>query len=137
MRKIDFVAACLLIALVSCDRPACENENMAFDEYGIDSREYITELHTLIQRNDTESVEYWLESYVEENGKEYLLVNVQNKAICAKALIRMVDWTGMEGIKESKGVGYRGAKLSGLKFDFEDDLKNVELTFKGIDRIID
>ncbi len=132
--------AILIISLIflffsSCDRPECENSNQIFDKYSFDSEEYKAELISQISKYD--NIEYWFNKYIEEEGKEYLIVNAQNNSICAKAIIQVNDWNKIEDIKRTKGLGYRGAKLKGLKFDIEKDSIKTYFIYKDIESILD
>jgi hypothetical protein len=122
------------IAVISCDRSNCKNTNPIFDKYSPESEEYKTELVNYV---DQDKLTYWLESYKSENNKEYISVHIQGESLCAVGVIRVVDWRGIEGIKRTKGKGYRGAELVGLKFIAVKDSSTTELVYTGIDYIFD
>ena len=125
----------MLIFFASCDRQECKNENTVFESNNFDSEEYKTELISQISKYD--NIEYWFDKYIEENGKEYIIVNAQNDSICAKAILLVYDWNKIEYIKRTKGKGYRGAKLKGFSFIVEKDSFATDLIYKDILRIID
>jgi len=138
MKKAGLIITSLIVLLLSsCDRQDCKNTNPIFDNFSINSEEYISELVNQISKNNSEDLEYWFEEYLEEKGKEYLIVNVQNDSICAKMKIQVKNWNGIEAIKKTKGESYQGAKLDGLTFDIEIDSINTDFIFKNIERVID
>lgn len=135
--NLFIVISMLALIIVSCDRPDCKNENPIFDKYNINSAEYKIELRKQIEKYGQKELQYWFESYIEDNGKEYIIVNVQNNSLCAKAMILVNDWSKIENIKRTKGKGYTGAKLKGLVFEFENDSNKTELIYKDIKRVVD
>lgn len=135
--KAILVFAVLVLALTSCDRPSCTSENSVFDAHSPESQEYKAELVKEMQKVGSENLTYWLHSYSENDGAEYITVNVQGEGICAKGHIRVKDWTKIEGIQKAKGISYRGAQLAGLTFDVKNENNTIELVYKDIDRIRD
>jgi hypothetical protein len=138
-QKTNLLALILLVFLgtVSCDRPNCDNKNPIFDKYDINSIEYKMELTKQINTFGQENLNYWFDSYMKENEKEYIVVNIQNKSLCAKGKILVNDWNKIEGIKRTQGMGYVGAKLKGLTFNVEKDSNQIEFVYKDITRIVD
>ena len=136
---IKSILALLILCLshVSCDRPKCKNQNPIFDSYSIDSKEYKNELAKEITRIETPNLRYWLNSYLEENGKEYIVVYIQNDELCAKGILEVKEWTKIEGIKKRKGVSYRGAELLGLEFEIYQTDSTTNFIYKNLERIID
>lgn len=131
------VLSIIILVITSCDRPKCENKNPIFDEFNIDSEKYKLELLNQINKYGKENLTYWLDSYLEDNGKEYIIVNIQNNYLCAKGMIRVKDWSKLKGIKRTKGIGYIGAKLKGLSFIIDKDSLKTEFIYKDITRIVD
>ena len=83
------------------------------------------------------NLSYWFDSYVQQNGNDYILVDIQNDSICATGMIQVKDWDKMEEIKRTKGASYKGAELKGLSFDVTKDSAGVEFTYRTLDRIVD
>ncbi len=135
--NLILVISLMILIVVSCNRPNCENKNLIFDKYDIDSEEYKTELLNQIEKYGQKNLTYWFDSYIKENGNEYIIVNIQNHALCAKGKIQVNDWNKIEGIKTTQGKGYVGAKLKGLTFDVEKKSNKTELIYKDINRIVD
>ena len=127
----------VILAAVSCNSSNCENKNSIFDKYDINSNEYKKELISEIEKLGAQNLTYKFDSYVEKNGKEFIIVNIQNKHICAKGIIRIDNWNKLEGIKRTEGKGYVGAKLKGLTFKIEEKSNKYELVLTDIKRIID
>ena len=127
----------VILTVVSCDRPICSNKNPVFDKYNINSFEYKTELLKQIEKIGQKNLSYWFESYIKENEKEYIIINIKNNSLCAKGKILVKDWNKIEEIKRTSGQSYVGAKLKGLTFNIENDSNKIELIYKDITRIVD
>ena len=140
MKRITYLPVVISLVIITtgaCDRPNCENKNPIFDKYAINSEEYKAELLSQIEKYGQKNLTYWFDSYLVENGKEYITVKIQNDSLCAKGMIQVNDWNKIEGIKRTKGKGYVGAKLKGLTFNVENDSNRIELVYKDITRIVD
>jgi hypothetical protein len=140
MKQKTYLIIVILLAVlttVSCDRPNCKNKNPIFEKYGLNSEEYKIELLSEIEKNGQNNLTYWFYSYIEENGKEYIIVNIQNDSLCAKGMIKVNDWKKIEGIKRTKGKGYVGAELKGLIFNVKKDSNKIEFVYEDLTRIID
>ena len=127
----------VILTVVSCDRPICSNKNPVFDKYNINSFEYKTELLKQIEKIGQKNLSYRFESYIKENEKEYIIINIKNNSLCAKGKILVKDWNKIEEIKRTSGQSYVGAKLKGLTFNIENDSNKIELIYKYITRIVD
>ncbi|MBS2101020.1 hypothetical protein [Carboxylicivirga linearis] len=127
----------LALMLASCDRPNCENKNPIFDKYDVGSERYKTELVAQIKHYGQKNLKYWFDSYIKENGNEYIIINIQNDSLCAKGKVLVRNWNKLEGIKQTQGKGYRGAELKGLVLDIEKDTNGVELIYSDVKRILD
>ncbi len=127
----------VILTVVSCDRPICSNKNPVFDKYDINSFEYKTELLKQIEKIGQKNLSYRFESYIKENEKEYIIINIKNNSLCAKGKILVKDWNKIEEIKRTSGQSYVGAKLKGLTFNIENDSNKIELIYKDITRIVD
>lgn len=123
--------------LSSCDRPDCVSTNQVFNEFSSDSKEYKAELLSIMEDDKANKLEYWFEEYQQKSGKEYILVKAQNKKVCAEVLMAVNDWAGIEGIRKTKGKGYRGARLSGLSFSVDEGKENIEFIFNDVDKVVD
>lgn len=80
------------------------------------------------------SFDFKLDGYFVKDGKEYLSVNVSRTNFNATIPVRVSNWDKLEGIKQTKGMGYRGAGLDGLKLAL---VNNNEFEYRGLDHIVD
>lgn len=135
--KSILILSTLLIFLASCDRPDCENTNSIFDSNGAETNAYKKELVKEMDRVGKENLTYWLSNYTEQNGKEFITVNIQGDGLCAKGLLQVSDWKNIEGIKRTKGVSYNGAQLKGLTFDIITNGESIDFIYKNIASIVD
>ena len=126
-----------IFALSSCDRPQCVNDNPIFDTYEVVSEEYKSELANELSTIDYSTLTYWLYKYVNEEDNEYIIVNIQNDSLCAKAKIEVSDWIGLEGYRKAKGISYTGAEVKGFKFDVVQNESGTHFIYKSLDAIID
>jgi hypothetical protein len=122
---------------ISCDRPDCKNTNPLFDNYSPNSREYKTELIKQLKNIDKLKLSYWFKEYVESNGQELLLFNIQGDGLCAIIVLTVQQWDKLEELRQKKGVSFRGAEFKNLKFDIQQDSTNVNFILRYFDRIID
>jgi len=138
MKRMTFLTLSIVVfILTSCDRPECENTNPIFNSNSIESNTYKKELSKEIDRIGKENLTYWLSEYSEQDGQEYIVIQIQGEGLCAKGLIHVTDWKNMKGIKSSKGKGYRGAQLKGFDFDIISEGKSIIFEFNKLGRIID
>ena len=136
MRQL-FLLVCFSL-LISCEKPKCENVNPILAANPPQSEPYKAELARLIEIEGADNLEYYVDSYREINGRGQLSINIEGASICAKAVVMITDTTnGIEEIIRTKGMGYRNAELSGLKFDIVRKDGNTAFIYKGVGSIID
>lgn len=139
--KTTLFNAVLLFALVigclSCDRPNCTNENSIFEKNQPDSKVYKDELVRQLQSVDRTKLSYWLQKYEEKNGKEFLYFYIQGDGLCAKIVLTIKQGNKLEDVREKKGVSYRGAEFTNLKFDVKQDSLSTNFIYQTFDRIND
>ena len=133
----SLAAFCFSLILISCDRPECINTNPVFDKYTPETKEYKDELVKQLNNVDQSDVRYWFEKYVKDGEREMIYVFIQGKGLCAKGVITVKQWGRISGIRRSKGMGYRGAELQGLKLDIVQDSVTTELFYRSAMDIID
>ena len=138
--KKTFINILLIFSItgfISCDRPKCNNENPIFENYEPDSEVYKDELSKQLKNIDQSELTYWLQKYDEKDGKEYLYFHIQGDGLCAILNLRVNNWTKLENVREKKGVSYRGAEFTNLKFEIREDSLSTEFIYKTFDKIID
>lgn len=80
---------------------------------------------------------YTFNRYFQENKKEYLDLQITGSDFEAKGLVLVNNWHKLEGIKRTRGRGYSGAELKGLKFDMLLNASGAELVYKDLEKIVD
>ena len=135
--KSILILSVFLIFLASCDRPDCKNTNSLFDSNTMESAIYKQELIREMDVLGKENLTYWLSNYSEQNGKEFIVVNIQGEGLCAQGLLQVNDWTDIEEIKRTKGHSYNGAQLKGLIFDIINNGESIDFIYKGLESIVD
>ncbi len=130
---------CLFIFVISCSRPVCKNTNPIFDKYSPDTKEYKDELVKQLATVDMSRLTYWMDIYREDDSvQKYIQAHVQGDGLCAKiVLVVKGSVKGIEGILRTKGMGYRGAGLKGLKFDIKQNSTSTEFIFQEVSWILD
>jgi hypothetical protein len=66
-----------------------------------------------------------------------LNIQVQGDELDASGVVLVNNWTKLEGLKKTLGIGYRGAELKNLKMDITYQDSEPVLIYKDIDKIID
>ena len=123
------------LLLVSCDKPRCENQNSIYTNNAINSKAYNDEL--VRELSTEENVTYWLKDVVRAHDKDYLQVYIYNESLCTVGQFLVTDWSTIEGIHESKGVGYRNAQLKGFAYSITYTKTETILNYKSLTAIID
>lgn len=101
------------------------------------SKEYKQELVKLMDERGNK-LTYTFNKFVQLGGKDYMDITVDGRGgIHASSLVLVNDWSKLEGIKRTKGIGYNGAELENLKVSIVNPDTQPTLVFKDVDRIID
>ena len=132
---VCFLSA-MLVFESSCGRPGCTNTNTTFEKFMPGTNEYKSELAKQIQSIGSGNLSYWFDNYLMKDGKEFILVDIQGDALCAKGEIQVFDWNKIGGLRNEKN-GYRGSELKGLKIDTRQDSSGTSLIFQDIAGIVD
>ncbi len=128
----------LLLLVSSCDRPACKNTNPIFDNYAADTKEYKDELVEQLTKIDKSKLTYWMDFYQENNNREYIHAHMQSDELCATIILTVNESNkGIEGLLQSKGGGYSGAQLKGLKYKIQQDSTATDFIFQEVSAIAD
>lgn len=133
------LALCLWISITSCDRPKCQTTNPVFQSMDISSSSYKKELANEIQKIGMNNLRYWLADYFENNQEHYFVFYVQNKSLCAQAVIKAdKDNPKLKQLIKKKGKGRFNAEFENMKFKINtDESGNTEFVYISHDRIID
>jgi hypothetical protein len=138
--KQVFFSSVLIISILgfaSCDGPDCNNTNPIFEINIPESKVYKDELIKQLESIDQSKLSYRLQKYDEKDGKESLYFHIQGDGLCAILELTMTHWEKLESVREKKGVSYRGAEFTNLKFEIKEDSLSTEFIYKTFDRIID
>ena len=127
----------LAVLLINCDRPSCKNTNLIFENYPPDSKEYKEELAKQLAMVDKSKLTYWMDSYQEGNHSQYIIAHIQGDGLCAKIYLTIESDKGIEELLKNKGIGYRGAELTDVKFEVIQDSTSTEFIFQKAGGITD
>lgn len=79
---------------------------------------------------------YFFQTFIQEEGKDYILANMRNKTDCFDAKILIEKWDKLAGMKRTNGIGYP-KELYNLKWKMEQrDGYNV-IVYQDMRSIID
>ncbi len=132
--KIALIAC--ILTLTACNNIHDNTSKTVFDKFSPDTREYKNELAAKLKLNP-EGVHYTFNKFVENDGKEYLDIQIKGDNFNATGLVLVNNWSKLEEIKRTKGKGYSGAELRGLKLDIEEDSSGANLIYKDLEEIVD
>lgn len=138
--KSYFVAAVLtlnMLYVTSCDRPKCNNTNPIFDDYAPNTEIYKNELAQRLEKIDRKELTYWFQKYDDKNTSDALYFHIQNEDLCAVLHLHLAHWEKLENLRNTKGVGYRGAEFINLQFHVIKDANSTKFVYSTFDRIID
>jgi hypothetical protein len=130
----------IIVSIISCDRPTCTNTNRVFDQNPPASKEYKRELARSINTAGHNNVRYWIDEYMEKEGKTLMTIYIQGHGLCAKGILDITNSNGnsrLQHYKEVKGGSYSGAELSGLTYDIDSSHGDYNFIFRDVQRIID
>jgi hypothetical protein len=133
--KLNLVTSTILIAIatVSCN----SDKTNVLSSLDPASKEYKRELAKQFTEIGTNNLNFTFDHYVKVAGKDYLNVDVSGHGIQAKSFILVNNWNKIEGIKQAKGMGYRGAGLENLKIDIVNINNEPVFIYRDLDKIID
>ncbi len=132
-----FALIAIIILFHSCDRPACKNLNPIFDKYSPYSKEYKAELVKQLGKTERTKLTYWFKEYITLNGEEFLLFDIQGNGLCAVIVLKVEQGSKLEQVRQKKGISFRGAEFTNLKFDILQDSTEIKFIFENFDEIID
>lgn len=123
------------IFLIACNKPACENKNPVFDNNPVGSAVYNAELK--MQMETRPDIHYWVDGYEENNGRQYIKVEIQGKDMRAHAAMDITESESFASVKEVKGSGYSGAELKGVKYRTENTGNGETFVIEDVETISD
>ena len=130
----------LAASLYSCDRPQCKNTNPVFDKYGFEQREYKAELIKQLKVVDNNKLTYWIDQYVEREGKQFMSLYIQGGDLCAKGIFDITNvppGNRLQFYKQKKGGGFSGAELRGLTYRIDSSNGDYQFIYETVEHIID
>jgi hypothetical protein len=137
MKKQLLITLQILITtlfFLSCNK---EKSNETFNRLKPESYLYKKEVAKIITKSDP-NTNYFFEKYYQKNDSEFITVRVETNTSEAFIEVKILEWdTILSTIKETKGKGYGGAQLKGLKLKTLDDTKNLDFIYLQMDEIKD
>ncbi|GAB3936350.1 hypothetical protein [Mucilaginibacter myungsuensis] len=129
MRNFITTICLAAVALTNCTSA----DNSALTKHTPNTKEFRQALAAEMAERPG-SFDYSLAAYEAKDGKEYLKVDVSRADFKTTLAVAVTKWDKIEGIRRTKGMGYRGAGLEGLKLAL---VNNTEFEYLGLDKIDD
>ena len=129
-----FVIFSLLCFVASCGRPQCKNTDPVFAGSAPDTKEYKQELVKQLKASDAAGLHYWIDNYLEKDGKMYMGIYIQGNGLCAKGILDITNKSRLDNFTQAKGKSYSGAELRGLTYSID---ANDNLVFENVAEIKD
>lgn len=79
---------------------------------------------------------YFFRTFTQEDGKNYMIVNMRNETHCFDVKVRVAQGGKLEGMKRTNGVSYP-KELYDLQWKLEQRAGRREVVFKNMGAIID
>ncbi len=138
MNRLTFniILVSFIVSFAACNNIKDNTSKSIFQKYSPVSKEYKNKLAAELKL-DAEHLIYTFNKYYENEGQEYLDIQVKGDDFVAKGLVLDNNWNKLEGIKRTKGQGYSGAELRGLKLYIEENPSGATLIYKDLQKIID
>lgn len=135
MKNISTLAGifCVLLAS-SC---TSSNSNKTFATIDPSSTEYKKELIKEFLDKGTKNLTFNFNGLKTVNGRDYMEVLISGKGLQAQSLVLINNWKKLEGIKQTKGLGYRGAELAALQLDIVNTNGAPTFVYRDLAKIID
>ncbi len=132
----------LLLAIasiaISCGKQDCKNNNPVFDANTPGSKPYKEELTKQLAKAEKNSLKYWVNSYKEIDGQQYMIVDITGNDLCATAQMAISpEDKKLQDFIKAKGQGFNGAELEGLQYGITSDSEGGHFIFKDVIKIID
>ncbi len=136
MSTLKVMTIFFVFALIGCNNVNDDTSNTVFEKFSPTTREYKNELAAKLKTNP-EEIHYTFNKFVINDGKEYIDVQIIGPDFEGTGLVLVNNWSKLESIKQTKGKGYSGAELRGLKLDIEEDSSGANLIYNDLDKIVD
>ncbi len=94
-----------------------------------------TVLSTLANKKPSD-FRYFFQTFLQQDGNDYLVVNIRNKNLCFNAKMRIEKWDKLSSMKRTNGVSYP-KELYDLDWKIEQRKGHDELIYKNMHVIID
>lgn len=128
------------IAIILCVAKFSEHRctrNAILDKYPPESREYKTELLARLRTTNPADMDYYLEDYIEKDGRQFLDVSMHSQQLCAITRMEITGLEKMAWIIDGKAMGSHGAGLDDLKFGIDSSDGDYRFYVKDFDHLID
>jgi len=134
--KYSFTAAAIFCALFASSCKST-NTNNIFATLDPSSAKYKNELIRHFLDNGTVNLTFNFEGLTNIGGKDYMKVDISGSGIQAQSLVLVNNWSKLEGIKRTKGMGYHGAELKDLQLDVVNTSGEPTFVYRDLARIVD
>lgn len=132
----SFLYAIGILFMQSCTRQQCPPDDL-FKSRDFSTLGYQKDLVKMLKTVNRDKVDYYIEKYLEENSRQYLLVEINSNELCAYVTMDITDCANFGLLKEKKGMSFIGAGLNNPKFHIDSTNGTYKFTIDHIDGIYD
>ncbi len=122
---------------MSCNKTGCDSNNPIFQKHLPNSPQYKSELARLLKTTNTSQISFWFKEYIQNDKKEYILLQVQGTDLCGVMELEVANWDKLQQLRSTKGKGYRGAEFKNLQYEIKQDSASLSFVYKDIEKIVD
>ena len=133
---MKILAAITLILFTTLGCNTTNPDNNLVVEAPSTPNEYSKKTVDAITSGGANELTYVFKGYEQAGNKVYIKVHAFGDSTNIEMPILVKQWSKLEGVKETKGVGYHGAELSGLQLAMTND-EIAKFEYKTLSRIID
>jgi hypothetical protein len=134
---IILVLICYSISFNSCSKTECESNNPIFHKHLPNSPQYKSELARLLKNANSSQVSFWFKEYIQNDKKEYILLQVQGTDICGIMELEVANLDKLQQLRSVKGKGFRGAEFKNLQYEVKQDSVEIRFLLKAVENIFD
>ncbi|QKJ28932.1 hypothetical protein HQ865_03900 [Mucilaginibacter mali] len=130
------ILAAAALSITACRNPQTEASNKKITAYPDNSTKYKQALIAELKAHP-EGFTYTFRGYTKKANAEYMSVRIKRGSFDNVEEVLVNKWNKLDGIRRTKGLGYRAAELKGLKLDLVSTGNEQCFVYEDLDRIVD
>ncbi len=134
----------VLVGFTTCDlpehyfesAPECVEQTQFADLGEPTSPDYQAQVLSLLETKVTSDFRYFFKTFLEEDGKSYMLTNFRNKEACFDVKVLVERWDKLAGMKRTNGDYYPN-ELHDVQWEIQEAEGKRQVIYIDMHRIID